>query len=258
MKETQKRILSAIIGIVLLIFIINKGNIFLYTSVFIVSLIGLREFYFAVKEIDLKPLSYIGYFTTFLLYISNYYSHIDIRFIIFFTIITSLTLYLFSKNIRIIDLGVTFLGILYIPFLFSYINLLNKSIYIWLIFIISFGTDTFAYLGGKYFGKRKLWPEISPNKTIEGSISGVLGSLLLTVLFSLYIKRESFFLLAILSIVVSIFSQVGDLIASKIKRSVKLKDYGYIMPGHGGILDRFDSIILGAPLIYYYIEYFIK
>ena len=167
-------------------------------------------------------------------------------------------IYLFSKDISLEDIGVTFIGILYIPFLFSYINDLEGNIYIWLIFIISFGTDTFAYFGGRFFGKRKLWPEVSPKKTIEGSISGILGSTLLTLIFALYIKEDSILLLVFLAIIVSVFSQIGDLIASKIKRSVKIKDYGYIMPGHGGVLDRFDSIILSAPIIYYYITYFLN
>lgn len=258
MKESYKRIVSGIIGIVLLISIINKGEIYLNTAVFLVSIIGLREFFKAVKNIDIKPISCIGYLSTFLIYLSNFYPDINIGFSLTLSIILSLIMYLFSNNISLEDIGVTFIGILYIPFLFSYINNLEGSIYIWLIFIISFGTDTFAYFGGRVFGKRKLWPEVSPKKTIEGSISGIIGSTLLTLIFALYIKEDSVLLLIILSIIVSAFSQIGDLIASKIKRSVKIKDYGYIMPGHGGVLDRFDSIILSAPLIYYYISYILN
>lgn len=258
MKETYKRVVSAIIGTILLILIVSKGDIYLNTGVFIISIIGLREFYIAVKKIEINPLSYIGYLCTILIYLSNFYSKINIEFVLALAIISSLIIYLFSKNILLKDIGVTLVGILYVPFLFSYINYLENSIYIWLIFIISFGTDTFAYLGGRFFGKNKLWPEISPNKTIEGSISGILGSTILTVIFAFFIKEDSIYLLMILAIIVSIFSQTGDLIASKIKRTAKLKDYGHIMPGHGGVLDRFDSIILGAPLIYYYISYFLN
>lgn len=258
MKESYKRIVSGIIGIVLLISIINKGDIYLNTGVFIVSIIGIREFFKAVKNIDIHPISYIGYLCTFLIYLSNFYPGINIGFSFTLSIILSLIIYLFSNSVSLEDVGVTFIGILYIPFLFSYINDLEGSIYIWLIFIISFGTDTFAYFGGRFFGKRKLWPEVSPKKTIEGSISGILGSTLLTLIFAIYTKEDSIFLLIVLSIIISVFSQIGDLIASKIKRSVKIKDYGYIMPGHGGVLDRFDSIILSAPLIYYYISYILN
>ncbi|MGO1469008.1 MAG: phosphatidate cytidylyltransferase [Tissierella sp.] len=258
MKETYKRIFSAIIGTIILIIIVNKGKIYLNTGVLIISLMGLKEFYQALKKIDYNPLNYIGYICTFLIYISNFLFQIDIIFILMFALISILIIYLFNENRSISDVGVTILGILYVPFLFSYMNLLEGNIYIWLIFIISFGTDTFAYLGGKYFGKRKLWPEVSPNKTIEGSIGGVLGSLFLTIIFSFFTKEDSIYLLSILAIIVSIFSQIGDLIASKIKRTTGIKDYGKIMPGHGGILDRFDSIILATPIIYYYISYFLN
>lgn len=258
MKESYKRVISAIVGIILLLIIINQGGIYLNTGVLIISLIGLREFYIAVKKIDINPLSYIGYLCTILFFLSNFYTNIDIILGLTFSIISSLTVYLFSKELRLKDIGVTIAGILYIPLLFSFINKLDGNIYIWLIFIVSFGTDTFAYLGGRFFGKRKLWPEISPNKTIEGSISGIIGSTLLTIIYSFFIKQHPIYLVALSAIPVSIFCQIGDLIASKIKRTVKLKDYGNIMPGHGGVLDRFDSIILGAPLIYYYISYFLN
>lgn len=258
MKETYKRYISAVVGIILLFIILNRGGIYLNTGVLIISLIGLREFYSAVKMIDIKPISYVGYLCTALIYLSNFYDKIDIIFGLTFSIIACLIVYLFSKNLSLKDVGVTLIGIFYIPLLFSFINKLDGNIYIWLIFIVAFGTDTFAYLGGKFFGKRKLWPEISPNKTIEGSIGGIIGSLFLTVLFAFFIKSESIYLIAFSAIPISIFCQIGDLIASKIKRTVKLKDYGHIMPGHGGVLDRFDSIILGAPLMYYYISYFLN
>nr|WP_300004584.1 phosphatidate cytidylyltransferase [Tissierella sp.] len=258
MKETHKRVISAVIGIVLLFFFINKGGIYLNTGVLLISLIGLREFFNALKQIDLKPVDYLGYLTALLIYLSNFYNKIDIVFAITFAIITNLVVYLFSKNLRLKDIGATLIGILYLPLLFSFINKLDDNIYIWLIFIVAFGTDTFAYLGGRFLGKRKLWPEISPNKTIEGSVSGVVGSFILTILFAYYIKSDAIYLVAISAIPISIFCQIGDLIASKIKRTVKLKDYGHIMPGHGGVLDRFDSIILASPLMYYYIIYFLN
>lgn len=258
MKESYKRIFSAIIGAIILIIIILKGNIYLNTGIFIISLIGLREFYRGIRRIDINPLEFVGYLSTLLIYLANFYPIITIGLILTIITIASLVIYLFSKNILLKDVGATFIGILYIPFLFSYINYLEGSIYIWLIFIISFGTDTFAYLGGRFFGKRKLWPEISPNKTIEGSVSGVIGSIVLTIIFAVFIKAGPIYLFVILAVIASIASQIGDLIASKIKRTVKLKDYGKIMPGHGGVLDRFDSIIFGAPIIYYYVSYFLN
>lgn len=258
MKETYKRIISGIIGALLLILIVNKGKLYLNIGVLVVSIIGLREFYMAIEKINIKPLSYVGYLCTFMMFLSNIYPSINIEISLTLSTILSLILYLFNKKASIKDIGITLMGILYISVLFFHINYLEGSVYIWLIFIIAFGTDTFAYLGGRFFGKRKLWPEISPNKTIEGSISGIIGSVILTFIFSILIKDDSTYLLIILAILASITSQVGDLIASKIKRTVKVKDYGYIMPGHGGVLDRFDSIILSSPLIYYYINYLLN
>ncbi len=120
-------------------------------------------------------------------------------------------------------------------------------------FILAWGTDTCAYFTGYFFGKRKLWEEISPKKTIEGAIGGIVGATILAFAFA-YVLKPSFMYYAIpLGVIGSIVSQMGDLIASKIKRYVDIKDYGHIMPGHGGVLDRFDSIILTAPLVYYYV-----
>ncbi|HSH36827.1 phosphatidate cytidylyltransferase, partial [Schnuerera sp.] len=125
------------------------------------------------------------------------------------------------------------------------------------IFIIAWGTDTFAYLTGSLFGKNKLCPKLSPKKTVEGSIGGIIGSIILTLIFVKYyglFPIWKFFLLAFLG---SIIAQLGDLNASKIKRVTGIKDYGFIMPGHGGILDRFDSILFTAPFVYYFVNFFL-
>ncbi len=164
--------------------------------------------------------------------------------------------FLINKEINIEDMGATLLGVLYIPYLLSHIYYLDGTKYIWLIFIIAFGTDTFAYIVGNLFGKNKLSPNISPNKTIEGSLGGILGSLVLTIIYSLIMGLSPLWKLVVLSIIVSVFSQMGDLVASKIKRKANIKDYGFIMPGHGGVLDRFDSIIFSSPLIYYFVKCF--
>jgi phosphatidate cytidylyltransferase len=126
------------------------------------------------------------------------------------------------------------------------------------VFIISWFCDTFAYYAGRFFGKRKLCPEVSPKKTVEGSIGGVLGGTVGVILWWIItpVKGISWYEPIILGMVGTAVSQIGDLVASSIKRHVGIKDYGKIMPGHGGILDRFDSILYTAPLVYYYITMF--
>ena len=150
--------------------------------------------------------------------------------------------------------------IFYVNIFLDYIILtLNNyelgKVYVWLIFIISFATDTFAYFSGYLLGKHKLIPSISPKKTIEGSIGGILGSIICCMVFG-YIFKFDMMHMIVIGGLGSVVAQLGDLFASSIKRYVGIKDYGKLIPGHGGILDRFDSVILVAPFVYYAIFLF--
>lgn len=255
MKDLGIRFFSALLGIILLIFIVNKGGLYLSISILLISLIGLWEFYNAMHKINLKPIRVIGYLATILFFISSLQYNIQLSFIFTLTIILSLITLLFNRDVDIQSIGVTLLGIIYIPFLLFHVKSLEGTKYIWLIFIIAFGTDTCAYFAGNMFGKKKLSPEISPNKTVEGSISGIFGSVILTLIYSVLVDISLISEVIILTLFTSIIAQIGDLIASKIKRITGIKDYGNLIPGHGGILDRFDSIILTAPVVYYFVEY---
>ncbi|SHE32279.1 phosphatidate cytidylyltransferase [Tissierella praeacuta DSM 18095] len=257
MKDLSKRFFSGLIGLVLLIFIVSKGGYLLSFAVYIVSIIGLREFYKAIEEIDINPISTVGYLGTTGLFINTILQNNYLGLFFSSIIITLLILLMVNKDITIEDISATILGIIYIPFLLFHITYLDKTKYIWLVFIIAFGTDTFAYISGNLFGKRKLCPKISPKKTIEGSIGGIVGTIILLIIYSIYFELSPIWKIILLSIFCSIIAQLGDLVASKIKRVCGIKDYGFIMPGHGGVLDRFDSIIFTAPVIYYYISMFL-
>lgn len=256
MKDLSKRFFSGLIGLALLIFIVLNGGYLLSFAVYIVSIIGLREFYKAVENINITPIYQLGYLGVTGLFINIILQNNYLGLIFTLIIISLLILVIVNKNISIEDISITFLGIIYIPFLLFHIVYLDDTKYIWLVFIIAFGTDTFAYIAGNLFGKRKLCPKISPNKTIEGSIGGILGSTLLLIIYSVYFNIEPLWQIILLSVICSIIAQLGDLVASRIKRICGIKDYGFIMPGHGGVLDRFDSIIFTAPVIYYYISIF--
>lgn len=254
MKDLSKRFSSGLIGILLLLLIVSKGGYYLIFAVYILAILGLREFYKAIENMGINPIYTVGYIGTLGLFINNLLN-LDILYIIITIIVLiSLILMVVNKKISLQDIAITILGILYIPFMLSHIIYLDKTKYIWLIFIIAFGTDTFAYLAGNLFGKHKLCPGISPNKTIEGSIGGIVGSIFLVIIYSIYFDLNPIWKLIILSFISSIISQLGDLTASRIKRISGVKDYGFIMPGHGGVLDRFDSIIFVSPVIYYYIS----
>ncbi len=252
MKDLHKRFLSAIIGIVLLILIVLKSGYILSISAFLVSIIGIRELYKAFENMGYKANYFIGYLAAFILLLValNGNNHLGLV-LMSLTFITLFNMILNNK-FRILDALITIFGFIYVPFMLFHILLIKDAKIIFLIFIISFGTDTFAYFAGNLFGKKKLCPSISPNKTVEGSIGGILGSLILVVVYAYIVHIPVSLKLLILSIVSSIISQTGDLIASRIKRITGIKDFGFIMPGHGGVLDRFDSIIFTAPVIYYF------
>lgn len=257
MKEIYKRILSGIIGIMLLLMILFKGGYLLYSSVLLISLIGLREFYKALEGKKIVPSYYLGYLGTFGIYFFYFFkSTYLIPFAIIYVLVMLATI-IFYKNISIEGLSVTILGVIYIPIMLLHLLFLSETIYIYLVFAVAFGTDTFAYIVGNLFGRNKLCPSISPNKTIEGSIGGTMGTVLIVILFSIYFNVKPIWIMILFSIISSLTAQLGDLVASKIKRISGIKDYGFIMPGHGGVLDRFDSIIFTAPVVYYFINIFI-
>ena len=136
-------------------------------------------------------------------------------------------------------------------------SLIDDVAYIGLIFVIAFATDSFAYLVGSTIGKHKLIPSISPNKSVEGAIGGVLGSVVFSLIYLKIFSNVSVINVLIISIIGSVISQSGDLVASKIKRITGIKDYGKLIPGHGGIMDRFDSVILLTPTIFLLYTYLI-
>ncbi|MCG8542533.1 MAG: phosphatidate cytidylyltransferase [Clostridia bacterium] len=257
-----KRVISSVLAIPLLIFLVNSGGVVLKISTLIIVLIALKEFYSSFHAKNIFPLSYVGYLFTIFMYWAASSTYIHISFILI--TLTLLVIFLFAKKVTLNDISITLLGYIYISYLLLHIILtsnLDSRLFIWYIFIIAWSADTSAYfagtfLGTKIFGDRKLFPKVSPNKTIEGFIGGIVGSSLFSLLFA-YLFMQRFMIHSIaLGFLGSIISQIGDLIASKIKRSMEIKDFGNVMPGHGGILDRFDSILLVAPFVYYYTLFF--
>ena len=154
-----------------------------------------------------------------------------------------------------------FVGFFYVAVMLSFVwqlRLNEGGAYLgWLIFIGSWGSDTCAYLVGRKFGKHKIVPKLSPKKSLEGCIGGILGAAALGALYgAIFASNLTIFSIPVLSCAImgaasSVISQLGDWAASAIKRNYEIKDYGTLIPGHGGIMDRFDSVIFTAPIIYY-------
>ncbi|MBR4890766.1 MAG: phosphatidate cytidylyltransferase [Clostridia bacterium] len=139
-------------------------------------------------------------------------------------------------------------------------NMENGLAYVFLTFIGAWLTDTMAYFSGNLFGKHKLIEKVSPNKTVEGAVGGIVGAVVFFIIYGLVLSHigynVSFFRLVILSILCGIFAQLGDLSASVMKRAYSAKDFGNLIPGHGGLLDRIDSFIFVIPVVYYFVIYF--
>jgi phosphatidate cytidylyltransferase len=292
-----KRILTGAVGLPVLILLVSLGNIPLQIGpltlspllimLLILSCIGLAEFYQAMtgelapsaqakrKFKDNLPIRWffgrfsihdVGYVFTVLYYLllpnigSNPYFFILIT---MFIISILVFMVLFHGIINIVDCALTLFGFFYVAFLLSFIYLIRMhllgSAFVWLIFISAFGCDTCAYFTGKLLGKHKLVPNLSPNKTVEGAVGGVLGAGLLAMLYGLFLAKvvhltnmnaNLMIYSTVVGLVGAVFASFGDLAASSIKRLKNIKDFGSIFPGHGGVLDRFDSVIFAAPMVY--------
>ena len=247
------------------ILILFLGRIYLKYGIMIISLMGMYEFYKVIKQKNINPINLIGYLLCISYYITlrvkpNYE-------FIFFAIIVSIFMMLcipvLDVEYNFLDVATTLFGFLYVAVFFSTIVLVNSSSYgnylVWIIVISSWCCDTAAYYTGKFLGKRKLCPKVSPKKTVEGSIGGIIGSAVACGIFGFFsIQRGvpiSFYHYIIMGIICGAFCQFGDLAASSIKRYVGVKDYSNLIPGHGGILDRFDSILFSGVIVYYYLTF---
>lgn len=255
----KTRVITAIVALPLLFFVLFKGGITLLAATLLLSLIGQFEFYKAVSK-TYKPIAWAGYIMTIALF-AGFFGDFSKD---YFTMIVTGFMFLlmgimvFTKS-TFPGAMVTFLGFFYVSFSLSHLMLISDmddNFFIWYPFIIAFVTDTFAYFTGKLIGKHKLIPSVSPNKTVEGSLGGIVVCVIVSYLYAYWFKPDFQFYAIFLGLVGSVFSQVGDLIASKIKRIFDIKDFGKIMPGHGGVLDRFDSLIITLPLVYYFMVLF--
>ena len=255
-----KRTLAGL-ALVPLLALLVIGGIPLYIAEIVILILAIREFYKAFENKSINPIYTLAYISIVYIGIKNTMNIGEqyLGLIIFILFLCSI-IYLLTERKNIVDLAITFLGIFYVVFLIDFIvltidNIESGTTYVWTIFIIAFLTDTFAYFAGSLFGKHKLIPKISPKKTVEGSIGGILGSTIGCIIFGMLTNLDITLMIFIGSIG-SIIAQIGDLFASAVKRYVGIKDYGKLIPGHGGVLDRFDSVILVAPFVYYIISLF--
>ncbi|MDP3144669.1 MAG: phosphatidate cytidylyltransferase [Bacteroidota bacterium] len=264
--------MSAAVFVVLLIGCVYWNYLSFTIFFFAVSMIGLNEFYKIAEKLGAKPLKIVGFLIGILTYFffvsfSNLTSSTELIIykitgvILPLIIIGPFILFsvaLFTRNENAIQ-STTFTigGIIYAVLPFALLNqtVLNTNsdfepeLILGIIFLI-WSNDTFAYLGGSLFGKNKMIERVSPGKTWEGTIIGVLITFTLSFAFNTLIFKLENHIWPTLGIAIPILATIGDLVESKLKREAGIKDSGSIMPGHGGVLDRFDSLIFVSPFVY--------
>lgn len=253
----KTRVLSGLIMLPLLA-ILYFGGYVLFGACLLIGIMGVREFYNGFHAMDIKPNFAIACVAAVGLYLINLITEESEWYMLwFFAVVLISLLYLFNiESRKLEDAMATITGIVYVVFFSFHVTLVDQtdySILIWLIVITAFGTDIMAYFTGFAIGKHKLCPKISPKKTIEGSIGGILGSVILSGIFGYFFAHDLMVHCMIIGVLGGIVSQFGDLTASIFKRKMGIKDYGNLIPGHGGILDRFDSVLFTGPMVYYYI-----
>jgi len=270
-----KRILTAFIGIPIAIYVINYGEWLFATAVFVLTLLAWHEFYTMLQNKSIKVFYSLGILMNIFIlgcaWLGNSQEVITVIFVS--TLLTLLKIVTSGTNFTVVDAAFSLLGICYIGMSFAHLLLLRYTdsslylmtswgelsagaAYVWLAFVGTWASDTFAFFIGSYLGRHKLCPTISPNKTIEGVLGGMLGSIIAIILLGMLFKLPISHC-AIMGILVGTAAPVGDLVESAIKRFAGVKDSGQILPGHGGILDRFDSILFTVPVIYYYMHTFV-
>lgn len=268
----KQRILTGVVALLILgiIFAVKNTYIFAF-AIGLISIVAMNELYSSFdntcNKIDrnYRVFAFIFVVTLYLLEcVLNNNATIFVVFIFSFVIIAYGMIKYNDKSLN--NISIVILSMLYIAVplwcLYAIYSDYSTSILVGYIFIIAFGADTFAYFAGVFFGKKKIVPVLSPNKTLAGFIGGILGCIALVFLYNVIISSFidiDFSLIGVckytaFAVIGAFISQIGDLFASAIKRKNGIKDYSNLMPGHGGMLDRFDSILMVAPYVYFMIN----
>lgn len=258
------RIISGAICAIGAILIIVSGDAFMSAAVGIIVLMSLYEFFGATKAKDNSKFLYAVslVFGATLTLLTAYFKNLSFfnEALVLYIVISFIYMVLNHGRVNFGDVALSVLGSLYITLFFNHIIMIRHldygRLYIWLPFVTAWLCDTCAYFTGMLFGKHKLIPKVSPKKTVEGAIGGVFGSVISVVVFALICKAYANVQVNIINAVIlgalcAVISQFGDLCASCIKREHDVKDFGNLIPGHGGILDRFDSVLMVSPIVYY-------
>jgi len=257
MSNTAKRVIVGAIGIPLIFILIYSGGYYLFALTILLQTLCLWEFFTMFEKKNYYPLKYISVlFSLLISFIAFFKIYFFIPCVIIF-ILFLISAEIFRKEKRSpLNASLGLFGVFYITIPFIMLNQAGENFYLILsIFLMIWACDIFAFFGGKLFGKHKLTP-ISPGKTIEGSVTGFVFTMI-TAIILFYFSNGTLVLMdfLVLGFITGILSQFGDIFESMLKRFCEVKDSSNIIPGHGGVLDRFDSLIFILPFIYIYFNY---
>ncbi len=262
------RLASGVVLVVIALGAMGYGGMPLALILWAISMAAFRELTkatgCATDERKLNGLEWLGMAATTIYYGILYVDGSDIFFLMCIVGFFLLEMFAYVAVFPRYQAGQVMAAVfsfLYAPVMLSFVyqtRMGNQGIYVvWMILISSWGCDTCAYVVGKLTGRKKIFPQLSPKKSLEGCIGGVLGAALIGWLYGHFFVETAFpeqtvgWIIALICGVGAVMSMVGDLAASAIKRNAQIKDYGKLIPGHGGIMDRFDSMIVTAPMTYF-------
>lgn len=264
-----KRILSGVFGLPIIALLLVFGNKYIL-DVFlaVIAIISIHEYMNAMEKKDIKPVKWLGYILAasiagiHLIPIDMITKFLGLGLVTIVAVLFTIVIVREMKT-NISDIVVSLFGYIYIIGFIAFLALLYGlenvgKFYIWYIFLATWGCDIFAFCIGSKFGKHK-FSKISPNKSIEGCVAGAVGGVLLVILYTILLNNVfamniNYIVAGIIGFVLAILGQIGDFSASAIKRYVGIKDYSNLIPGHGGMIDRIDSVIFAAPFAYYLIN----
>lgn len=257
-----QRCLTAIVGIPLAFFIVYLGGIPFAVTIGVLSILGMYEYNKILIPNDIGIMRYYAYFCGITWQVIVLLQLDIVPQVLLLLFLLGLIIYLIDFNrIKLQDFALIIVGVAYVFGLFNYLNLLrlftpNGNFWVFYTLVLIWSSDTGAFFTGRYFGKIKLHKLVSPKKTIEGALGGIALATCIALIVNSAFRYLLFVEAAILGILTAILGIFGDLWESSLKRVGGAKDSGSIFPGHGGVLDRFDSLLFAAPVIYYFIQVF--
>ena len=256
------RVLSALVGIPVILLAAWYGNEFLLLLTAVAYGIAIREMMVILKGLGINSNRWIIQAGGLILLTSAYlYKDDGLAHTLIFVVMGNLFMmaFLYPRTTPLDTFGNITTTLYLGNFIFFYLLRDLPGGWSWILFLLAatWASDTFAYFVGRSFGKHKLAPLLSPKKTIEGALGGVAGAVLVGFIFTLIVPGMSTVVILLLGALIGVASLLGDLVESAFKRQAMVKDSGQIIPGHGGVLDRFDSLLVTAPLVYYVVKLFI-